>query len=399
MHLPADVPCSRDRRLRAATLGYVHPARRGRRFRSGDERWTTTPASAPRPPVTTLEEAARWFLRRGLSGELVNRRGATILVSDPAQLRDPTAAPGSAVRRPGEAERRLAQLPLEELTNRVAQALANHLAASASAATTRTAIAALQSVMREAYEAGVTEMERPTRLGCRARPSRASACFDLTRSRLLDAARTDDERFGRSFALPLIRLLWATGARVSEVLALEWGELGLDLRSDPPVMRIRESEDRGGRAGRLVGCRDREHHGPGLRGYAEAADRLAGLPARRRRACRPVRDRARHNQPRCENCRRVGCLAARIPAHARDALVADGASIVDITTRVGHADPRHTLSLYAKPTDAGQARIVRLLEAARSRARTNFCARPLRWECRIRKKNNCSSSSFRAAGR
>jgi hypothetical protein len=48
-------------------------------------------------------------------------------------------------------------------------------------------------------------------------------------------------------------------------------------------------------------------------------------------------------------------------------LVADGASIIDIAARVGHADPRHTLALYAKPTDAGQARIVNLLNRARPR--------------------------------
>ena len=43
-------------------------------------------------------------------------------------------------------------------------------------------------------------------------------------------------------------------------------------------------------------------------------------------------------------------------------LVTDGASIVYIAARVGHADPQHTLSLYAKPTNAGQAQIVKLLD-------------------------------------
>jgi len=46
-------------------------------------------------------------------------------------------------------------------------------------------------------------------------------------------------------------------------------------------------------------------------------------------------------------------------------LVADGASIVDIAARVGHADPRHTLSLFAKPTDAGQERILDVLNQVR----------------------------------
>ena len=119
------------------------------------------------------------------------------------------------------------------MTTRIAQSLANQVATTASAATTRIAIAALQSVIREAYEAGMTESEPPRRSGFRVHRSPASGFCSLQEvDELLDAARDDDARFDRSFAYPLFRLLSTTGARVSELLQLDWGPDGLDLRRD-----------------------------------------------------------------------------------------------------------------------------------------------------------------------
>ena len=310
----------------------------------------------------TVSQAARWFLERALLGDLVNRSGqpysSATLRSYETQLRRrvlPFVEPKSG--------RQLAELPLEELTSRVAQALANQLAATASAATTRTAIAALQAVMREAYEAGVTDMERPTRLRLPSAPKpRQRVLLPIEVEKLLEAARADDERFGRSFALPLIRLLSATGARVSEVLALEWGAHGLDLRSDPPVMRIQQSKTDAGvrdvwldgetarvlRAHRAATGRPRDGSPVFRRGDGERADRFGIARATIRRVAKAAG---------------VPGVSPHVFRHTHvTQLVADGASIVDIAARVGHADPRHTLSLYAKPTDAGQARIVRLLE-------------------------------------
>ncbi len=86
-------------------------------------------------------------------------------------------------------------------------------------------------------------MERPTRPRLPSAPKpRQRVLRPKEVEKLLEAARADDLRLGRSFALALIRLLSGSGACVSEVLALEWGEQGLDLRTEPPVMRIQQSK-------------------------------------------------------------------------------------------------------------------------------------------------------------
>jgi integrase len=172
--------------------------------------------------------------------------------------------------------------------------------------------------------------------------------------KLLKAARADDVRLGRSFALPLLRLLSATGARVGEVLALEWGARGLDLRSDPPAMRVNQSKTDAGvrdvwldaetasvlRAHRAATGRPRDGSPVFRRGDGERADRF-GI--------------ARATITRVARAAGVPGVSPHVFRHTHvTQLVADGGSIVDIAARVGHADPRHTLSLYAKPTDAGR---------------------------------------------
>ena len=111
----------------------------------------------------TVWDASRWFLERAVRGELVNRSGAryseATLRSYEVQLRRrvlPFVVPSSG--------QLLGSLSLDRMTTRIAQSLANQVATTASAATTRIAIAALQSVLREAYEAGMTESEPPRRL-------------------------------------------------------------------------------------------------------------------------------------------------------------------------------------------------------------------------------------------
>ena len=310
----------------------------------------------------TLEQAARWFLERAVAGKIVNRSGErysqATLRSYETQLRR-RVLPFVEAR----SGRPLAELPLETVTNRVAQSLANELAASASAATTRTAIAALQSVMREAYEAGVTEMERPTRLRLPSAPKpRQRVLRPAEVAALLEAARVDDVRFGRSFALPLIQLLARTGARVSEVLALEWGEHGLDMTAEPPVMRIAKSKTDAGVRNVWLDVETESI----LQSHRAASGKPRDGVLVFRRADGERSDRfgiARATIRRVAKAAGVPGVSPHVFRHSHvTQLVADGASIVDIAARVGHADPRHTLSLYAKPTDEGQARIVKLLE-------------------------------------
>jgi integrase len=193
-----------------------------------------------------VEAACRWFLERAVRGELVNRSGErysqATLRSYETQLRmrvlmfvDPKSG------------RQVAEMPLDAVTNRVAQALANHIASTASPATTRAAIAALQAVMRESYEGGLTEAERPMRLRLPSAPKPRKRVLGIREvANLLEAARRDDARFGRSFALPLLQLMSTTGARVSELWRLDWGPSGLDLTATPPLMRIGEAKTESG---------------------------------------------------------------------------------------------------------------------------------------------------------
>lgn len=59
---------------------------------------------------------------------------------------------------------------------------------------------------------------------------------------ILAAAAADDERLGRSLALPLLTLAFGTGLRLGELLGLVWGPEGLDL--DAESVRVRRSVDR-----------------------------------------------------------------------------------------------------------------------------------------------------------
>jgi integrase len=309
----------------------------------------------------TLEAAARWFLERALAGSTVNRSGKryaeATLRSYETQLRL-RVLPFVEVK----SGRQLAELPLDAVTTRVVQALANQVAASASAATTRTAIAALQALMREAYESGMSEAEPPTRVRLPSPPKPRQRVLRAAEvDQLLAAARADDARLGRSFAYPLFRLMSRTGGRVSELLQLDWGPGGLDLDATPPVLRIDEAKTE-------AGVRDvwlDADTAAILRAHREASKHAdIGTPVfRRRDGQRAGRSGiTRACVDRVAAAVGVRGVSPHVFRHTHvTELVAGGASIVDVAARVGHADPRHTLALYAKPTDAGQARIVRLL--------------------------------------
>ena len=55
-------------------------------------------------------------------------------------------------------------------------------------------------------------------------------------------AEADDARLERSFGAPVIALAFGSGLRLGELLALRWGDDGLDL--DAGVVRVRRSLDR-----------------------------------------------------------------------------------------------------------------------------------------------------------
>lgn len=204
-------------------------------------------AEPPEPPsrpvpvavtraVVTVEDAARRLVCGMRDGSIRTRDGKRFKPS---------------VGRKYEEALRLGVLPLigavsvESLRKGDVQQLVDSLAAQRTAEHARKALTALRTLCRtcEAYGeldaspcTGVRvpvdpEPERPPRI---LTPQESEA---ITR-----AAYADDERLGRSFAGPLIRLAFATGLRLGELLALPWGPDGLDLAAG--VVHVRRSLDR-----------------------------------------------------------------------------------------------------------------------------------------------------------
>jgi integrase len=183
-------------------------------------------------------------------------------------------------------------------------------------------------------------------------PGKARA---LTREQLAAFLRVGPERWRLLF-----QLLAGTGLRISEALALRWGDLQLD--GSTPVVRVRRAYVRGaygppkskhGRrdvplAFELVrGLRERraasEWHGdrdlvfPSMAGTPMSAENLA------RRTLKPAAEEA-------------GVPWAAFHAfrhHCASALIADGRNIVQVSRWLGHHSPNFTLDVYAHLMDDG----------------------------------------------
>jgi integrase len=144
----------------------------------------------------------------------------------------------------------IGKAPAASITRRQVQALADELAATKSAETARKAIQALSVLMRMAERDGLIDGNPVDRISMPRDPLGESPVRVLApadQHAILNAARADDERLARSFALPLFALAFGTGLRLGEILALRWGPFGeedegLDL--DGQIVRVRWSLDR-----------------------------------------------------------------------------------------------------------------------------------------------------------
>ena len=88
--------------------------------------------------------------------------------------------------------------------------------------TARIAYAALAAVLRDLYGRGLIDDLPPRVLMPPPSRPRERALTIEEADRLLVAAQADDEETKRSLMAPLVALLIATGARISELLALSW---------------------------------------------------------------------------------------------------------------------------------------------------------------------------------
>ena len=140
---------------------------------------------------------------------------------------------------------RLGDVPLSGLSKRDVQAMLDALAAEESAETARKALTALRVALRVAERDAYIESSpcagvRVPADARDARPVRILAPGEC--SAIVGAAEAMDTRLARSLGGPLFALAFGTGLRSGELLALRWGEDGLDVEAG--VVRVRRSLDR-----------------------------------------------------------------------------------------------------------------------------------------------------------
>jgi|LNFM01.1.fsa_nt_gb integrase len=198
------------------------------------------PAPPPPPPrrVATVADAARSLARGMVSGAVRTKTG--------------TPYKPSVVRKYEEQLRTLVVpviggVPVSALTRGDVQRLVDAIAAERTPEHARKALVALRVALRVAERDGLLEPGSNPCAGVRApadqrieRTARILTPQEV--SGILDCAAADDARLGRSLGAPLIALLFGTGLRLGEALALPWGPEGLDLEAG--VVRVRRSLDR-----------------------------------------------------------------------------------------------------------------------------------------------------------
>lgn len=193
---------------------------------------------APEPPgrAITLSDAARRFSRGMLDGT--------------ARTRDGRAYGRVTAETYERVLRRLVLpvyggVPVATLARGDVQRLVSDVAGRVSVEHARHVRAALAAVMRQCEDFG--EVETSPCIGIRVERAHddhgdAEPALVLTPAEgeaLLTAAEADDERRGRSFIGPFVRLGLASGLRRGELLALPWGTEGLDL--DRGLVHVRRS--------------------------------------------------------------------------------------------------------------------------------------------------------------
>ncbi|MBY0397952.1 MAG: hypothetical protein K2X91_15985, partial [Thermoleophilia bacterium] len=199
-------------------------------------------APGPPPPperltaAPTVLEVARALGRGIVAGTVRNRNGAPYKPSVSRRME-------SLLRE--HVIPRIGAVPVTTLTRRDVQRLVDELAADTSPETARKALGALSVSLRVAERDGTIDRNPAERItvprdGSGERPIRVVTPEEA--DAILDAARADDERLGRSLAGPLLALAFGTGLRSGELLGLVWGPDGLDL--DAEVLRVRRSVDR-----------------------------------------------------------------------------------------------------------------------------------------------------------
>ena len=326
-------------------------------------------AAAPRAPAPPLAAAARDFLRRARAGAALTRSGrpyapATLVGYESAlrlhllELTDPRSGLP------------LGDLSVDAIDARTAQHAIRSIAASVSPSRARQAGAALSSLLRDAYERG-TRDELAPRLILPPPPKGRDDYLTVEQAdALLTAASADDDARRRSLMAPLVAVLLATGARISEALGLLWGDVRLDAT---PTITIRRETTKTDAGARVIAIEDE---------YAGILRRHL-LASGRPRADRPVFARPdgrrldRHGRVR-SGMQRLAAAAGLAPdavgfrvaphvlRHTGGTwLEAAGERPANIAARLGHTDPSFTARRYIHPDRGAGAETARRLAEMR----------------------------------
>lgn len=193
------------------------------------------PPSAP-TRAATVEDAARALCRGMFTGRIRTKTGSTYKPS--------------VVRKYEEQLRRLVvprlgPLPVAAVTRGDVQRFVDDVAAETSPEHARKALVALRVALRVAERDGLVESNpcSGVRAPADGRLERATRILPPEEvAAIIEAAEADDVRLARSLGAPLFALLFGTGLRLGEALALPWGAAGLDL--DAGSVHVRRSLDR-----------------------------------------------------------------------------------------------------------------------------------------------------------
>jgi pimeloyl-ACP methyl ester carboxylesterase len=197
-------------------------------------------------------EIAAAYVAGGLSLEDAARVVARGMVDGTVRTRTGTSYKPSVVRKYEEQLRTLVvpligSMPVAAITKGDVQRLVDAMAARRTPEHALKALVALRVLMRVAERDGAIPPGAGPCQGVRApaddrgrRPVRILIPEEVMR--ILAAAEADDHALGRSLGAPLIALLFGTGLRLGEALALPWGAEGIDL--DAAAVRVRRSLDR-----------------------------------------------------------------------------------------------------------------------------------------------------------
>ena len=336
-------------------------------------KWTLRAGGRPnvRPAAPTLHDAAVSFLHRARRGTALTRSrhpyALNTLAGYETTLRLhvlPWPEPRSGLG--------LGSLPSDAIDTRTIQNMVDALSVDRSNETARVAYAALAAVLRDLYSRGLIESLPPrVLLPPPGRPRERALTIDEA-DRLLAAAEADDSRTGRSLMAPVVALLIATGARITEILRLVWGPAGLDLDSQPPRVAIARATTKSEAGARVIPIEDA--YADVLRGHRDrcapaAEDALVFA----REDGRPLDrgGRVRSGLDRVVKHADLEGVSPHVLRHSQGTWLASaGVQGPALAARLGHADAAFTIRRYVKPTDADLAKAPDALQRLRQQHRS-----------------------------